>query len=263
MTGGDAFRVRSYQKAAKAIAGFPEDISAADVRGVPGRGRGDRQEDGGVPAARELPAARRPARPGARRGAAADARADAGAEDGDHAVRGARHRLPRRRSARRSRPGGSTGSRGSARRPRRTCSRASSSSSSRAGGCTSASPWTLAEQIMASLPGRAHRLRRVAAADAGHDRRHRHPRRRRPESLMAAFRAQPLRRRGHRGGRQEDVDPHHRRAPGRPAGGARRVVGRGDAVLHRLQGAQRPRSARSRSRRAGSSPSTACSRASG
>ncbi|GGP15184.1 DNA polymerase/3'-5' exonuclease PolX [Nonomuraea glycinis] len=38
LTGGDAFRVRSYQKAAKAIAGFPEDISAVDVRGVPGVG---------------------------------------------------------------------------------------------------------------------------------------------------------------------------------------------------------------------------------
>ncbi|MFI0418549.1 DNA polymerase/3'-5' exonuclease PolX [Spongiactinospora sp. 9N601] len=38
MTGGDAFRVRSYQKAAKAIAGHPEDISGGDVRSVPGVG---------------------------------------------------------------------------------------------------------------------------------------------------------------------------------------------------------------------------------
>lgn len=38
LTGGDAFRVRSYQKAAKAIAGFPEDISVVDVRSVPGVG---------------------------------------------------------------------------------------------------------------------------------------------------------------------------------------------------------------------------------
>ncbi|WP_424530985.1 DNA polymerase/3'-5' exonuclease PolX [Sphaerisporangium viridialbum] len=38
MNGGDAFRVRSYQKAAKAIAGFPEDISQVDVRRVPGVG---------------------------------------------------------------------------------------------------------------------------------------------------------------------------------------------------------------------------------
>jgi DNA polymerase (family 10) len=38
LTGGDAFRVRSYQKAAKAIAGFPEDISIVDVRSVPGVG---------------------------------------------------------------------------------------------------------------------------------------------------------------------------------------------------------------------------------
>ncbi|MFD1934283.1 DNA polymerase/3'-5' exonuclease PolX [Nonomuraea mangrovi] len=38
LTGGDAFRVRSYQKAAKAIAGFPEDISQVDVRKVPGVG---------------------------------------------------------------------------------------------------------------------------------------------------------------------------------------------------------------------------------
>ncbi|MER7505961.1 DNA polymerase/3'-5' exonuclease PolX [Nonomuraea pusilla] len=38
LSGGDAFRVRSYQKAAKAIAGFPDDIAAVDVRGVPGVG---------------------------------------------------------------------------------------------------------------------------------------------------------------------------------------------------------------------------------
>jgi DNA polymerase (family 10) len=38
LCGGDAFRVRSYQKAAKAIAGFPEDISVVDVRNVPGVG---------------------------------------------------------------------------------------------------------------------------------------------------------------------------------------------------------------------------------
>ena len=38
MTGGDAFRVRSYQKAAKAIAGFPEDIATTAVRSVPGVG---------------------------------------------------------------------------------------------------------------------------------------------------------------------------------------------------------------------------------
>ncbi|MFF5245014.1 DNA polymerase/3'-5' exonuclease PolX [Streptosporangium sp. NPDC000095] len=38
MNGGDAFRVRSYQKAAKAIAGFPDDIRAVPVRSVPGVG---------------------------------------------------------------------------------------------------------------------------------------------------------------------------------------------------------------------------------
>ncbi|MFC4535581.1 DNA polymerase/3'-5' exonuclease PolX [Sphaerisporangium dianthi] len=38
MTGGDAFRVRSYQKAAKAIAGHPGDISQVNVREVPGVG---------------------------------------------------------------------------------------------------------------------------------------------------------------------------------------------------------------------------------
>ncbi|MBB2911478.1 DNA polymerase (family 10) [Streptosporangium becharense] len=38
MTGGDAFRVRSYQKAAKAISGFPEDIATTAVRSVPGVG---------------------------------------------------------------------------------------------------------------------------------------------------------------------------------------------------------------------------------
>ncbi len=38
MAGGDAFRVRSYQKAAKAIAGFPEDIATTAVRSVPGVG---------------------------------------------------------------------------------------------------------------------------------------------------------------------------------------------------------------------------------
>lgn len=38
MTGGDAFRVRSYQKAAKAIAGFPGDITTVPVRSVSGVG---------------------------------------------------------------------------------------------------------------------------------------------------------------------------------------------------------------------------------
>jgi DNA polymerase (family 10) len=38
MTGGDGFRVRSYQKAAKAIAGHGQDISGSDVREVPGVG---------------------------------------------------------------------------------------------------------------------------------------------------------------------------------------------------------------------------------
>ncbi|MGJ6967256.1 DNA polymerase/3'-5' exonuclease PolX [Streptosporangium sp. G11] len=38
MSGGDAFRVRSYQKAARAIAGFPDDITAVPVRSVSGVG---------------------------------------------------------------------------------------------------------------------------------------------------------------------------------------------------------------------------------
>ncbi|WP_370019808.1 DNA polymerase/3'-5' exonuclease PolX [Planotetraspora sp. GP83] len=38
LTGGDAFRVRSYQKAAKAIAGFPDDLRQTDVRKIPGVG---------------------------------------------------------------------------------------------------------------------------------------------------------------------------------------------------------------------------------
>ena len=38
ISGGDPFRVRSYQKAAKAISGFPDDISRTDVRVVPGVG---------------------------------------------------------------------------------------------------------------------------------------------------------------------------------------------------------------------------------
>ncbi|MCT9929304.1 DNA polymerase/3'-5' exonuclease PolX [Planotetraspora sp. A-T 1434] len=38
LTGGDAFRVRSYQKAAKSIAGFPDDLRQADVRKIPGVG---------------------------------------------------------------------------------------------------------------------------------------------------------------------------------------------------------------------------------
>ncbi|WP_055482318.1 DNA polymerase/3'-5' exonuclease PolX [Sphaerimonospora mesophila] len=38
LSGGDAFRVRSYQKAAKSIAGFPEDLRQADIRKIPGVG---------------------------------------------------------------------------------------------------------------------------------------------------------------------------------------------------------------------------------
>ncbi|MFG1821465.1 DNA polymerase/3'-5' exonuclease PolX [Microbispora bryophytorum] len=38
LNGGDAFRVRSYQKAAKSIAGFPGDLAETDVRSIPGVG---------------------------------------------------------------------------------------------------------------------------------------------------------------------------------------------------------------------------------
>ncbi|MBO3747828.1 DNA polymerase/3'-5' exonuclease PolX [Streptosporangiaceae bacterium NEAU-GS5] len=38
LNGGDAFRVRSYQKAAKSIAGYPEDLRDSDVRAIPGVG---------------------------------------------------------------------------------------------------------------------------------------------------------------------------------------------------------------------------------
>ncbi|GAA0368948.1 DNA polymerase/3'-5' exonuclease PolX [Microbispora corallina] len=38
LNGGDAFRVRSYQKAAKSIAGFPGDLRETDVRSIPGVG---------------------------------------------------------------------------------------------------------------------------------------------------------------------------------------------------------------------------------
>ncbi|MEO3784402.1 DNA polymerase/3'-5' exonuclease PolX [Actinocorallia sp. B10E7] len=38
LEGGDAFRVRSYQRAAKAIAGHPEDLRAGHARDVPGVG---------------------------------------------------------------------------------------------------------------------------------------------------------------------------------------------------------------------------------
>ncbi|GIH25953.1 DNA polymerase/3'-5' exonuclease PolX [Acrocarpospora phusangensis] len=38
LNGGDAFRVRSYQKAAKSIAGYPEDLRSTPVRQIPGVG---------------------------------------------------------------------------------------------------------------------------------------------------------------------------------------------------------------------------------
>ncbi|GAA1012882.1 DNA polymerase/3'-5' exonuclease PolX [Acrocarpospora pleiomorpha] len=38
LNGGDAFRVRSYQKAAKSIAGHPEDLRSVPVRQIPGVG---------------------------------------------------------------------------------------------------------------------------------------------------------------------------------------------------------------------------------
>lgn len=38
LNGGDAFRVRSYQRAAKAIAGFPEDLTRETLRSIPGVG---------------------------------------------------------------------------------------------------------------------------------------------------------------------------------------------------------------------------------
>ncbi|RJL34125.1 DNA polymerase/3'-5' exonuclease PolX [Bailinhaonella thermotolerans] len=38
MTGGDAFRVRSYQKAARSIAGHPDDLRETDIRKIPNVG---------------------------------------------------------------------------------------------------------------------------------------------------------------------------------------------------------------------------------
>lgn len=38
LNGGDAFRVRSYQKAVKSIAGYPHDLRGANVRDIPGVG---------------------------------------------------------------------------------------------------------------------------------------------------------------------------------------------------------------------------------
>ncbi|WP_169950162.1 DNA polymerase/3'-5' exonuclease PolX [Microbispora sp. H11081] len=38
LNGGDAFRVRSYQRAAKSIAGFPEDLTGESLRSIPGVG---------------------------------------------------------------------------------------------------------------------------------------------------------------------------------------------------------------------------------
>ncbi|GGO19202.1 DNA polymerase/3'-5' exonuclease PolX [Microbispora rosea subsp. aerata] len=38
LNGGDAFRVRSYQRAAKSIAGFPEDLTGETLRSIPGVG---------------------------------------------------------------------------------------------------------------------------------------------------------------------------------------------------------------------------------
>ncbi|WP_169980589.1 DNA polymerase/3'-5' exonuclease PolX [Microbispora sp. H10836] len=38
LNGGDAFRVRSYQRAAKSIAGFPEDLTRETLRSIPGVG---------------------------------------------------------------------------------------------------------------------------------------------------------------------------------------------------------------------------------
>src|SRR5688500_299979 len=38
LEGGDPFRVRSYQRAAKAIAGYPEDLRPGHARDVPGVG---------------------------------------------------------------------------------------------------------------------------------------------------------------------------------------------------------------------------------
>ena len=66
------------------------------------------------------------------------------------------------------------------------------------------------------------------------------PPRRSPRPLMDAFTALPLVAEVIVAGTNEDLDPDHRRAPGGSAGGAAGVVGRGAAVLHRLEGAQHP-----------------------
>ena len=104
LTGGDPFRARNYEKAAKAVAGYPDDLATLpDTRADqdPRRRHVDRREDRRVPAHRDVQGGRRPAR----QAAAGRQAAREGARRRPEARAAARPRA-RRHQRRRARRGG-------------------------------------------------------------------------------------------------------------------------------------------------------------
>ena len=250
ITGGDAFKARVYEKAARAVGGHHADVSHARPRQglqkIPNVGKSIAEKIAGVPRHRPGRGRREAAAEDPGRGPGADRHARARAEEGHGPLPGARHLLDRRRWRPRSPRAACPACAASARRRPRTSSTASSFARGQTGRSLIDAAAGGRRGDRRGAVGRSTgcerlRLRRLAAPDAGDHRRHRHPGRR---PLLAradgGVRRPAAGRRGPRARREEDLDPHHRRAAGRPAGGAAGVVGRGAAVLHRLQGAQRP-----------------------
>ena len=245
ITGGDVFRTRNYTRRPVRSAAGPTTSPPSTSRAcAPSRASGPpsrpRSPSTATPADRR---ARRTPRPDTARRPRADPGAGPGTQAGPAAQPGARRHLGRRArggigagqldglagfGARRARSGSPAASRSTGRAASGSCS---------TWPCTRRPPWSR------PCPGSrlpALRLRGVAAADAGDHRRRRHPGGR--AGLGAADGGVHRPARGGLvigSGPDQDLDPDRPRAPGRPARGAARRLGRGAAVLHRLQRAQR------------------------
>lgn len=225
----------------------------------PERGQIDRGEDRGVSVHREHPRAGGTAGQGPGGRPAADAGAHARPEEGDGALPRTRHRLGR--GAVRGHRGRPPARPARFRRQDRGEPAARDRDPAQGGPARPARDGDGARRVRRGRPGGGPRLctlrgRRVAAADEGDGGgRRRAGRVRPPGGPDGGLHRPAARRSGHRGRGRQDLDPHRHGPAGGPAGGAAGGLGRGPAVLHRVQGAQHPDPRDRRPRRAQNSTS--------
>ena len=244
----DAYKPRSYEKAARSVGGYHADVVGARPEGHPAdpeRRQVDRGEDRRDPADGDVRGPRGAAGTDPAGRARADVDPGPRSEEGDGA-------LPR--AGRRIRAGAGGGHRrrtggraqGVRRQDRRRTSCVASSSCSDSGGRVLVN---VALDVAEALLARALRsqagavVRRTPDRFAGCERRSATStswsRAAKADPIMETFVGLPARHQRDRARRHEVVDPDRSRPAGRPPRRAQGGLGRGDDLLHRLQGAQR------------------------